>query len=101
MPAKGDRSAEREAPAGGARNSVVLGREGGPDGESDRAIVAKKPGNAGGAKGPAFRHASEAEEDQAIDLESDNAGNDPEPAEEAVSPAKQAEEGVVARRPAV
>ena len=51
MAAKGDRSAEREAPAGGARNSAVLGREGGLDGESDRAIVAKKPGNAEGAKG--------------------------------------------------
>ena len=68
MPAKGDRSAEREAPAGGVRNSAVLGKEGGPDGESDRAIVARKPGNAGGAKGPAFRHASEAEEGQAIDM---------------------------------
>ncbi len=62
MSAKGDRSAERETPAGGARNSAVLGKEGGPGGESDRAIVARKPGNSGGAKGPAFRHASEAEE---------------------------------------
>ena len=68
MPAKGDRSAEREALAGGVRNSAVLGKEGGPDGESDRAVVARKPGNAGGAKGPAFRHASEAESDQAIDM---------------------------------
>ena len=68
MSAKGDRSAEREAPPGGVRNSAVLGKEGGPDGESDRAIVARKPGNAGGAKGPALRHASEAEEVQAIDM---------------------------------
>ena len=68
MPAKGDRSAEREAPTGGVRHSAVLGKEGGLDGESDRAIVARKPGNAGGAKGPAFRHASEAKEVQAIDV---------------------------------
>ncbi len=68
MSAKGDRSAEREAPAGGVRNSAVLGKEGGLDGESDRAVVARKLGNAGGAKGPAFRHASEAESDQAIDM---------------------------------
>ncbi len=62
MSAKGDRSAEREAPAGGTRNSAVLGKEGGPGGESDRAMVAKKPGNCGGAKGPAFRRALEAEQ---------------------------------------
>ena len=62
MSAKGDRSAEREVPAGGVRYSAVLGKEGGPGGKSDRAIVAGKPGNSGGAKGPAFRHASEAEE---------------------------------------
>ena len=68
MPAKGDRSAEREAPAGGVRHSAVLGKEGGLDGESDRAVVARKPGNAGGAKGPALRHASEAKEVQAIDV---------------------------------
>ena len=67
MSAKGDRSAEREAPASGARNSAVLGQEGGLGGESDRALVARKPGNSGGAKGPAFRHASEAEQGQAID----------------------------------
>jgi len=60
MSAKGDRGAERETPAGGVRNSTVLGKEDGPGGESDRAMVARKPGNAGGAKGPAFRHASEA-----------------------------------------
>ena len=68
MPAKGDRGAEREVPLGGARNSAVLGKEGGPGGESDRAIVARKPGNSGGAKGPAFWRASEAEEGQAIDM---------------------------------
>ena len=68
MSAKGDRSAGREVPAGGVRNSAVLGKEGGPGGESDRAIVARKPGNSGGAKGPAFRRASEAEEGQAIDM---------------------------------
>ncbi len=68
MSAKGDRSAEREAPPGGVRNSAVRGKEGGPDGESDRAIVARKPGNSGGAKGPAFRHASEAEEGRAIEM---------------------------------
>ncbi len=68
MSVKGDRGAEREVPAGGARNSAVLGKEDGPDGESDRAIVARKPGNSGGAQGPAFRHASEAEEDQAIEM---------------------------------
>ena len=62
MSAKRERGAEREAPAGGVRNSAVLGKEGGPGGESDRAMVARKPGNSGGAKGPAFRHASEAEE---------------------------------------
>ena len=63
MSAKGDRGAEREAPPGGVRNSAVLGKEGGPGGESDRAMVARKPGNSGGGeKGPALRHASEAEE---------------------------------------
>ena len=67
MAAKRDRGAAREAPPGGARHSAVRGKEGGPAGESDRAIVARKPGNAGGAKGPALRHASEAEEDEAID----------------------------------
>ena len=35
---------------------------------TERLVIALKPGNAGGAKGPAFRHASEAEEDQAIDM---------------------------------
>ena len=68
MSAKGDRSAGREVPAGGARNSAVLGKEGGLGGESDRARVARKPGNSGEAKGPAFRRASEPEEGQAIDM---------------------------------
>ncbi len=68
MPAKGDRGADWEAPAGAVRNSAVLGKEGGLGGESDRAMVARKPGNSGGAKGPDLRHASEAEEDQAIDM---------------------------------
>ena len=62
MSAKGDHSAGSEAPPGGVPNSAVLGEEGGPGGESDRAMVALKPGNSGGAKDPAFRHASEAEE---------------------------------------
>ncbi len=53
MAAKGDRSAEREVPAGGVRNSAVLDKEGGLDGESDRVIVARTPGHAAGAKRPA------------------------------------------------
>lgn len=57
MRAKGVRSPRREAPVGGARNSNVAFEDGGPGGESDRLIVAKKRGNARGAKQPGFRHA--------------------------------------------
>ncbi len=38
------------------------------DRESERLIVPEKPGNAGGGKGPHFRHASEAAEGQEIDV---------------------------------
>ena len=62
MSVRGDRRAEREVPAGGVRYSPVLGKEGGPGGKSDRAMVAGKPGDSGGAKGPALRHASDAEQ---------------------------------------
>ena len=44
---------------GGDRNSAVAFEGGGPDGESDRAEVAQKRGNARGAKGPDFRRACE------------------------------------------
>ena len=37
MPAKGDRSAEREVPAGGVGHSAVLGKQDGPGGKSDSA----------------------------------------------------------------
>ena len=57
MTAKGVRSSRREAPPGGDRNSNVAFEGGGPEGESDRAEVARKRGNARGAKGPDFRHA--------------------------------------------
>ena len=59
---KRERSAARETLAGGADNSAVEGTEGRPGGEPDRAMVAKKPGNSGGAQGPALRHALEAEQ---------------------------------------
>jgi len=41
-------------------------------GASERVIVAKKPGNAGGAKGPYFGWVSEEEKEEVIDDESDN-----------------------------
>jgi hypothetical protein len=40
---------------------------------SERVIVARKPGNAGGAKGPYFGWVSEEEKEEVIDDESDNA----------------------------
>ena len=39
---------------------------------SERAIVARKPGNAGGAKGPYFGCVSEEGKEEVIDVESDN-----------------------------
>ena len=41
MTVKGVRSQRREAPAGGVRNSNVVYKDGGLDGESDRAIAAR------------------------------------------------------------
>jgi hypothetical protein len=39
---------------------------------SERVVVAKKPGNAGGAKGPYFRHAVQRGKGKVIDDESRN-----------------------------
>jgi hypothetical protein len=49
--------ATRETPAVRARNPQLDAREGqaGPRGVTERLVVATKPGNAGGAKGPRFK----------------------------------------------
>ena len=49
--------ATREAPAVAARDRQPDAREGqaGPRGVAERPVVARKPGNAGGAKGPQFK----------------------------------------------
>ena len=50
-------NATREAPAVAARDRQPDAREGqaGPRGVTERPVVAMKPGNAGGAKGPQFK----------------------------------------------
>ena len=52
--------------------------------ESDRVIRALRPGNAGGAKDPDFRHACEEGEVKVIGDEPGNTEEDPEPSEEAI-----------------
>jgi len=50
-------NATRETPAERARDLQLATREGqaGPCGATERLVVAWKPGNAGGAKGPQFK----------------------------------------------
>jgi hypothetical protein len=53
--------------------------------ESDRVVLAVRPGNAGGAKDPDFWCAFEEGEVKVIGDEPANTDYDPEPSEEAVS----------------
>lgn len=55
-----------------------------PCGMAERPVVAMKPGNAGGAKGPWFQGADEAARNEAIDDESSNAGKCSDAATEAL-----------------
>ena len=64
--------AEEEARrrCGARRNAIVRMAA---DGASERVIVARKPGNSGGAKDPYFRHATKETKERVIDDESGNA----------------------------
>lgn len=67
-------SVTRETPAVEARDFQLELREeqAGPDGVTERPVVAKKPGNAGGAKGPWFKVNVEVAKDQEIGDEPTN-----------------------------
>jgi hypothetical protein len=53
--------------------------------ESDRVVVPRKPGNAGGGKDPDFWNAFEGGEDRVIGDEPGNTGKDQDLSEEALS----------------